>query len=571
MTSPNVREDEPPARAAPWSAEPRPHLTSVPGRAGSAANGPAANGLAATGPGATGPGDGPAADLVAEVMRLRRSVADRPDARASQHGTGKLHARERIDLLLDPGSFVEIEPLRRHRAFGAGLDDRRPHGDSVVTGSGTVDGRTVFVFAHDFTVFGGSLGETHAQKICKVMDLAVAARAPIVGINDGAGARIQEGVDALAGYGSIFRRNVAASGVVPQISVLAGPCAGGAAYSPALTDFVFMVEDLATTFITGPDVVAAVTGEQVSAQELGGAAVHTKQSGLAHFGYGDEQQCLAAVRTLLGYLPQSSAEQPSARPPADEPDRACPDLLGLVPASPRGAYDVRKIVQRVVDTGSWFEVAGRFARNLVVGFARLDGHSVGIVANQPMSRAGVLDIAASEKGARFVRFCDAFNIPLVTFVDVPGFLPGTRQESDGIIRRGAKLLFAYCEATVPRVQVILRKAYGGAYIVMDSRSVGADLSFAWPTNEVAVMGAEGAVEVLHRRALRAAPDPGQRKRQLADEYRAAVMHPYLAAERGHVDDLIDPADTRRVLVRSLRLLRGKTVLAPARKHGNIPL
>lgn len=506
--------------------------------------------------------------------------ADRPhppageraaDSRSRQHAKGKLHARERLALLLDHGSFVEVDPLRRHVAFGAGLDDRRPAGDGVLTGWGRVDGRTVFAFAHDFTAFAGSLGATFADKICKVMDLAATAGAPLVGISDGAGARIQEGVDALAGYGRIFQRNVALSGVVPQLSVLAGPCAGGAAYSPALTDFTFMVEGIANTFITGPDVVRTVTGEDVSADSLGGASVHVHRTGVAHFATPDEAACFAAVRALLGYLP-SAAGVPAPRGPVGDPaDRACPELTRIVPADPRKSYDVRKVITEITDAGSWLEIGARGARNLVIGLARLDGWVVGVVANQPQAKAGVLDIAASEKGARFVRFCDAFGIPLVTLVDVPGFLPGSRQEHGGIIRHGAKLLYAYCEATVPRIQVVLRKAFGGAYIVMDSRSIGSDVAMAWPTNEIAVMGADSAVNLLYRRELAAADDSSSLRQELTERYRAQVSHPYAAAERGHVDDIIEPADTRRLLIASLEMLRGKTVVGRPRKHGNMPL
>jgi acetyl-CoA carboxylase carboxyltransferase component len=510
-------------------------------------------------------------DQTGDPVHRRRGPDGIGESRSRQHDKGKLHARERLDLLLDPDSFVEIDALRRHVAFAAGLDDRRPHGDGVVTGWGTVDGRQVFVFAHDFTTFGGSLGATFADKICKVMDLAISTKQPLVGINDGAGARIQEGVDALAGYGRIFRRNVAASGIVPQLSVLAGPCAGGAAYSPALTDFTFMVEGIANTFVTGPDVVRTVTGETTSADDLGGTRLHTSRTGVAHFDAPDERSCFAAVRTLLGYLPSSSGTPVPYHPTTDSPDRLCPELAGIVPTNPRQSYDVRAVIRAVTDDGNWFEVAARWARNLVVGFARLDGHVVGVVANQPRVKAGVLDIASSEKGARFVRFCDGFGLPLVTLVDVPGFLPGTQQEHDGIVRRGAKLLYAYCEATVPRIQVILRKAYGGAYIVMDSRSIGCDVSFAWPTNEIAVMGAEGAVSLLYRRELAAAPDPSTVHRKLVERYRQHVVHPQAAAERGHIDDVIEPADTRRLLIRSLRALLGKSTPRPPRKHGNIPL
>ncbi|WP_371555007.1 acyl-CoA carboxylase subunit beta [Streptomyces longwoodensis] len=516
----------------------------------------------------------PAADLrgrVAELHALRERVEQGDErATAAQRSKGKLTARERIGLLLDPGTFQEVEPLRRHRATGFGLEDRRPHTDGVITGWGTVHGRTVFVYAHDFRIFGGALGEAHAQKIHRIMDRAVAAGAPLVSLNDGAGARIQEGVTALAGYGGIFQRNTRASGVIPQISVMLGPCAGGAAYSPALTDFVFMVRETSQMFITGPDVVQAVTGERVSIGALGGADVHAEVSGVAHFAHDDEESCLEEVRYLLSLLPQNNRETPPAALPEDRVDRPCEALLDLVPADGNRPYDMRRVVEEIVDDGEVLEVHERWAANVVCALGRLGGQVVGLVANQPLVQAGVLDIDASEKAARFVQMCDAFNIPLVTLVDVPGFLPGVDQEHNGIIRRGAKLLYAYCNATVPRISVILRKAYGGAYIVMDSRSVGADLTYAWPTNEVAVMGAEGAANVVFRRRIRAAEDPEAVRRQLVKEYRAELMHPYHAAERGLIDDVIDPADTRRILVESLRMLRAKHADLAARKHGNPP-
>ncbi|WP_079063398.1 acyl-CoA carboxylase subunit beta, partial [Peterkaempfera griseoplana] len=429
-----------------------------------------------------------------ELAALRRLVHDGPEPAATeaQHAKGKLTARERIGLLLDEGSFSEVEPLRRHRATGFGLEAKKPYTDGVVTGWGTVHGRTVFVYAHDFRIFGGALGEAHAQKIHKIMDMAIAAGAPLVSLNDGAGARIQEGVTALAGYGGIFQRNTRASGVIPQISVMLGPCAGGAAYSPALTDFVFMVRDTSQMFITGPDVVKAVTGEQISQNGLGGADVHAEVSGVCHFAYDDETTCLEEVRYLLSLLPQNNRETPPVVPTDDPAHRSCPAVGELVPADSRRPYDMRSVVEEIVDDATFMEVHERWAVSVIVALARLGGQVVGVVANQPMALAGVLDIEASEKAARFVQMCDAFNIPLVTLVDVPGFLPGVDQEHGGIIRHGAKLLYAYCNATVPRIQLILRKAYGGAYIVMDSRSVGADLSYAWPTNEIAVMGAEGA-------------------------------------------------------------------------------
>jgi acetyl-CoA carboxylase carboxyltransferase component len=508
-------------------------------------------------------------DLLEAKRAAAREGAD-PTATARQHKKGKLTARERIELLLDEGSFQEMEQLRRHRATGFGLEDNKPYTDGVVTGWGTVFGRTVFVYAHDFRIFGGALGEAHAAKIHKLMDRAIAAGAPLVSLNDGAGARIQEGVTALAGYGGIFRRNTWASGMIPQISVIAGPCAGGAAYSPALTDFVFMVRDISQMFLTGPDVVQSVTGEETTHDGLGGADVHAAQSGVAHFAYDDEQTCLEDVRYLLSLLPSNNREVPIAETAGDPPDRRTDVLREIVPTDGNRPYDVRRVIAETVDDGDYFEVSAAWADNVVCALARLGGHTVGVVANQPQSLAGVLDIHSSEKAARFVQFCDAFNIALVTLVDVPGFLPGIDQEHNGIIRHGAKLLYAYCNATVPRVSVVLRKAYGGAYIVMDSRSIGADVSLAWPTNEVAVMGAEAAANVIFRREIAAADDPHTVRRQRIKEYRAELMHPYYAAERGLVDDVIDPAETRAVLVRCLDMLRFKDVAQPHRKHGNPP-
>ncbi|MFF1544788.1 acyl-CoA carboxylase subunit beta [Streptomyces sp. NPDC058291] len=509
---------------------------------------------------------------VEELVALKQVIAEGADAAATQRqrDKGKLTVRERIDQLLDPGSFQEVEPLRRHRATGFGLERRKPHTDGVVTGWGTVEGRTVFVYAHDFRIFGGALGEAHAEKIHKIMDMAIAAGAPLVSLNDGAGARIQEGVTALAGYGGIFTRNTKASGVIPQISVMLGPCAGGAAYSPALTDFVFMVRETSQMFITGPDVVKAVTGEEISQNGLGGADVHAETSGVCHFAYDDEETCIAEVRYLISLLPQNNRETPPAEATGDPADRRCEELLDLVPADGNRPYDMRAVIGSIVDDGEHLEVHERWATNVIVTLARMDGQVVGIVANQPESLAGVLDIEASEKAARFVQMCDAFNIPLVTLLDVPGFLPGVDQEHGGIIRHGAKLLYAYCNATVPRIQLILRKAYGGAYIVMDSRSVGADLSYAWPTNEIAVMGAEGAANVIFRRQIAAAEDPEAMRARMVKEYKAELMHPYYAAERGLVDDVIDPAETRRILIRSLAMLRTKHAELPSRKHGNPP-
>ncbi|MFC9537092.1 acyl-CoA carboxylase subunit beta [Streptomyces sp. NPDC056975] len=505
-------------------------------------------------------------------MALKQVIAEGEDPAATsrQRDKGKLTARDRIQLLLDEGSFNEVEQLRRHRAVGFGLEVKKPYTDGVITGWGTVEGRTVFVYAHDFRIFGGALGEAHATKIHKVMDMAIAAGAPLVSLNDGAGARIQEGVTALAGYGGIFQRNTKASGVIPQISVMLGPCAGGAAYSPALTDFVFMVRDTSQMFITGPDVVKAVTGEEITQNGLGGADVHAETSGVSHFAYDDEETCIAEVRYLISLLPQNNREAPPTVGTNDRPDRSCAELLDLVPADGNRPYDMAKVIESIVDDGEFLEVHERWATNVLVALARLDGRTVGIVANQPRSLAGVLDINASEKAARFVQMCDAFNIPLVTLLDVPGFLPGVDQEHGGIIRHGAKLLYAYCNATVPRIQLILRKAYGGAYIVMDSRSVGADLAYAWPTNEIAVMGAEGAANVIFRRQIAAADDPEAMRTRMVKEYKTELMHPYYAAERGLVDDVIDPAQTREVLIRSLAMLRTKHADLPSRKHGNPP-
>jgi acetyl-CoA carboxylase carboxyltransferase component len=487
-----------------------------------------------------------------------------------QHERGKLLARERIDHLLDPGSFHELDMLARHRAADAGLKER-PYTDGVVTGWGTVDGRKVVVFSQDFTVFGGALGEVFAEKIHKVMDLALSVGAPVVGINDGAGARIQEGVVSLASYGGIFHRNVRSSGVIPQISVIMGPCAGGAVYSPAMTDFIFMVDQTSHMFITGPDVVRTVTGEDVTLEELGGAMTHASRSGVASFVATDERECLDQVRYLLSFLPSNNLEAPPYWPPEDPIDRTTPELRDLIPSSSNQPYDMHKVIEAVIDDGEWFEYYPHWARNIVCAFARFGGHSVGIVGNQPQHLAGVLDIESSEKAARFVRTCDAFNLPLVTFVDVPGFLPGVDQEHGGIIRHGAKLLYAYCESTVPRIQVITRKAYGGAYVVMNSKSIGADLAFAWPSAELAVMGPQGAVEILHRREIDDADNPDARKAELVDEYTERHANPYEAAERGYIDDVIDPADTRPTIIAALELLRSKREELPKRKHGNVPL
>jgi acetyl-CoA carboxylase carboxyltransferase component len=488
-----------------------------------------------------------------------------------QHQRGKLTARERIDLLLDSGSFVELDMLARHRAHGFGIEHNRPLTDGVVTGWGTVDGRKIFVFSQDFTIFGGALGEVYAEKIHKVMDLAESVGAPLVGLNDGGGARIQEGVVSLASYGGIFFRNVKASGVIPQISVVLGPCAGGAVYSPAMTDFIFMVKGVSNMFITGPDVVKTVTGEEVTQEELGGAMTHATKSGVATFVADDEQSCIEQVRYLLSFLPSNNLEDPPYFEPADVSERTCDALLDLIPDSPNRPYDMKKVIADIVDDGEFFEVFPYWAMNIVCGYARLDGHVVGIVGNQPQVLAGCLDIDASEKAARFVRTCDAFNVPLVTFVDVPGFLPGTDQEYGGIIRHGAKLLYAYCEATVPRVQIITRKGYGGAYVVMNSKSIGADIAFAWPSAEIAVMGASGAVNIIFRREIEAAPEPAKRQAELVAEYDERFLNPYQAAERGYVDDVIDPRETRSMLIRALTMLRTKREQLPSRKHGNSPL
>ncbi|HVM40601.1 MAG TPA: acyl-CoA carboxylase subunit beta [Acidimicrobiia bacterium] len=488
-----------------------------------------------------------------------------------QHERGKLTARERLEILLDPGSFVELDMLARHRAHGFGIEKTRPLTDGVVTGWGTIDGRKVFVFAQDFTVFGGALGEVFAEKIHKVMDLAASVGAPFIGLNDGAGARIQEGVVSLAMYGGIFHRNVQASGVIPQISVIMGPCAGGAVYSPAMTDFIFMVKGTSHMFITGPDVVKTVTGEDVTMEELGGAMSHASKSGVAHFVFDDEETTLQNVRYLLSFFPQNNLEDPPHYEPDDDPERSCDGLIDLMPDASNKPYDMKKVIAEVVDDGEFFEVQPHWAMNIVCGFARVDGHPVGIVGNQPQVLAGCLDIEASEKAGRFVRTCDAFNIPLVTFVDVPGFLPGTDQEYGGIIKHGAKLLYAYCEATVPRVQIITRKAYGGAYVVMNSKSIGADLAFAWPSGELAVMGPQGAVNILFRKELAEADDAEATRAELVEEYTEKFANPYQAAERGYVDDVIDPRETRRVLIRSLDVLRTKKETLVQRKHGNVPL
>jgi acetyl-CoA carboxylase carboxyltransferase component len=507
-------------------------------------------------------------DHVRRLQHIRkRAVQGDQLATERQHAKGKLAARQRLEHLLDSGSFTELDLFRR-QASGPG--PAGPFTDGVLTGAGTVHGRRVFAYAQDFRILGGSLGEVHAAKIHKVMDLALASGAPLIALNDSGGARIQEGVTALAGYGGIFRRNVRASGVIPQISVVLGPCAGGAAYSPALTDFTFMVRDTSYMFITGPDVIKTVTGESVTHEELGGAQVHAATSGVATFVYDDEVACLDDVRYLISLLPSNSHDLPPFCEASDPPDRRCPRLADIVPANPKISYDIRDVITEIADHGEFMEVQEHWAGSIVCALARLGGRTVGILASQPVVRAGVLDIDSSQKGARFVQMCDAFSIPLVTLVDVPGFLPGVAQEHQGIIRHGAKLLYAYCNATVPRVQVILRKAYGGAYIVMDSRSIGADMSLAWPTNEIAVMGAEAAVGVIYRKELAAADRPDQLRSQLIAEYTQELMHPYYASERGLVDDVIDPADTRVMVIRALDLLSEKRPDLMPRKHGNPP-
>jgi len=488
-----------------------------------------------------------------------------------QHKAGKKTARERLELLLDKGSFAELDRFVVHQSHDFGMDEQRIPGDGVVTGSGRIHGRPVYVFAQDFTVFGGSLSEAYARKICKIMDLALKTGVPIIGLNDSGGARIQEGVVSLAGYADIFLRNTLSSGVVPQISAVMGPCAGGAVYSPAITDFVFMVKRSSYMFVTGPDVIKAVTHEEVSFEELGGASTHVETSGVAHFAAENEDECLALIRELMTFLPQNNAEDPPLRLSADPADRVDEELQTVVPDQPNKPYDIREIVRTVLDERYFFEVQAEHAPNLLIGFGRLNGRPVGVVANQPAHLAGCLDISASLKGARFVRFCDCFNIPIVTFEDVPGFLPGTAQEYGGIIKHGAKLLFAYCEATVPKLTVITRKAYGGAYCVMSSKHIRGDANFAFPTAEIAVMGPEGAVNILYRREMEGAADPAAVRDDRAREYRAKFANPYIAAERGYIDEVIEPKDTRRKLIQALETIHTKRDQNPPKKHGNIPL
>jgi len=512
-------------------------------------------------------------DPVQELRRRDREAeaGGGEERKERQRSGGKLTARERVTLLLDPGSFQEMDRFVVHRALDFGMDEQKIPGDGVITGHGTIDGRPLFVFAQDFTVFGGSLSETHAQKVCKVMDLAMKVGAPIVGLNDSGGARIQEGVVSLAGYADIFLRNTLASGVVPQISAIMGPCAGGAVYSPAITDFNIMVEKTSYMFITGPDVIRSVTHEEVTKEELGGAVAHASVSGVAHFTAPDDRAALGLIRDLLAYLPSNNMEDPPHRDTGDDPDRQDAALDTVVPPEPNKPYDIKAVIRHVLDRDSFFEVHERFARNIVTGFARLDGAVVGVVANQPAFLAGTLDIDASIKGARFVRFCDAFNVPLLILEDVPGFLPGTDQEHRGIIRHGAKLLYAFAEATVPKVTVITRKSYGGAYCVMGSKHIRTDFNFAWPSAEIAVMGPEGAVNILYRRELASAKDADRLRRERVEEFRDKFANPYVAAERGFVDAVIEPRATRRHLVQAFRLLRHKKDHNPPRKHGNIPL
>jgi acetyl-CoA carboxylase carboxyltransferase component len=505
------------------------------------------------------------------IMRTKSQQGGGEKRIAQQKAKGKMTARERIDLLLDKGTFYEVGAFVIHRERNFGMDKQQIPGDSVVTGWGTIDGRLVYVFSQDFTVFGGSLSEVHAEQICKIMEMAMKNGAPVIGINDSGGARIQEGVISLGGYADIFLRNTMASGVVPQISAIMGPCAGGAVYSPALTDFIFMVKETSHMFITGPDVVKSVTGEDVTFEELGGAMTHNTKSGVAHLACESEGDALYLIREMMSYLPSNNMEDPPFKPGTDDPLRTEEALNSIVPDNPNKPYDIREVIDLIVDNGEFFEIHEHFAQNIVVGFARLGGFSVGIVANQPMVLAGVLDINSSEKAARFVRFCDAFNIPLIVFEDVPGFLPGIDQEYGGIIRHGAKLLYAFCEATVPKITVVTRKAYGGAYCVMNSKHIRADLNLAWPSAEIAVMGPDGAVSIIFRRELAEAEDPVARKAELVAEYRELFANPYVAAQRGFIDDVIEPKETRPRLINALHMLQNKRDENPPKKHGNMPL
>ena len=509
-----------------------------------------------------------------EELRAKRAESQQGGGEARiqrQHDKGKKTARERLDILLDPGTFREVDAFVHHHNTKFGLTGNRPLSDSVVTGWGTIEGRLIYAYSQDFTVMGGSLSEAHAAKILKIMDMAIKVGAPVIGLNDSGGARIQEGVESLGGYADIFLQNTLASGVIPQISVIMGPCAGGAVYSPALTDFIIMVKDSSYMFITGPEVVKQVLNEDVTFEGLGGASVHGSKSGVCHFVADDETQALTMVRELLTYLPQNNMEDPPPLPTTDDPLRTEAALDTIVPENPNQPYDIKKVIELIVDDGHFFEVHEGYAGNIVVGYARLGGSAVGIVANQPMVLAGVLDIDASVKAARFVRTCDAFNVPLITFVDVPGYLPGTDQEHNGIIMSGAKLLYAYCEATVPKLTVTTRKSYGGAYCVMNSKHIRADLNIAWPTAEIAVMGPEGAVEIIYRRELQEAEDPAARKKELADAYRETFANPYIAASRGFIDDVIEPHNTRARLINALQVFQNKRDENPPKKHGNIPL
>ena len=511
-----------------------------------------------------------------EELRKRNAEAEAgggPERREREHKQGKLSARERIDLLLDEGTFEELDKFVRHSSHDFGMETQRPPGDGFITGFGRINGRLVYVFAQDFTVFGGSLSESNAGKIIKIMDLAMRAGAPVIGLNDSGGARIQEGVKSLAGYAEIFLRNTLASGVIPQISAIMGPCAGGAVYSPAITDFIFMTRDTSYMFVTGPDVIKTVTHEEVTKQELGGAMTHNATSGVAHFVAVDDAECLAMIRELFSYLPSNNLDDAPKRPTADPWDRVTPALNAIVPENPQQPYDIKDVIHALVDDGEFFEVHEHFAKNIVVGFAHMDGRSIGIVANQPAFLAGVLDINASIKGARFVRFCDCFNIPLLTLEDVPGFLPGTQQEFGGIIRNGAKLLYAFAEATVPKITLITRKAYGGAYCVMSSKHIRTDYNFAWPTAEIAVMGPEGAVNIVYKREIDRAPEADREalRREKIDEFRETFANPYVAAESGYIDAVIEPAHTRARIVTAFHSLENKRDTNPRKKHGNIPL
>jgi acetyl-CoA carboxylase carboxyltransferase component len=520
--------------------------------------------------------DQAANSTAARIARMRKLRAESlqgggPRRVEQQHAKGKLTARERIDLLLDEGTFTELDAFVVHRANDFGLDEQRILGDSVVTGFGRIDGRLMFVFSQDFTVFGGSLSLAHAEKVCKIMDMALKAGAPVIGLNDSGGARIQEGVDSLGGYADIFLRNTLASGVIPQISAILGPCAGGAVYSPAITDFILMVKDTSYMFVTGPNVVKAVTHEDVTFETLGGAMTHNATSGVAHFALDGEEQTLQTVRRLCSFLPSNNVDDPPRLPPSDPANRMDEELNSIIPDQPTRSYDMKEVIRRIIDNGDFLEVQEHFAGNIVVGFARLNGRSVGIVAQQPMVLAGVLDIDSADKAARFVRFCDCFNIPLITFVDVPGFLPGVAQEHGGIIRHGAKLLFAYCEATVPKITVITRKAYGGAYDVMSSKHVRGDINYAWPTAEIAVMGVDGAVNIIFRDEIERSDDPAATRARLVAEYQATFANPYIAAGRGYVDDVIEPKTTRPRLIDALEMLQNKRDTNPPKKHGNMPL